>query len=113
MLLALLNNTTFLSNRTVSMPGSQLMAAVHPYFIMPTFAFVACPNQDSVPCVWYGIEEAEMVRGMLRYKGFPEFVRALVEMGRLDGGEKEWLKEGIVWREVVRMLVGAEDSKGR
>jgi hypothetical protein len=37
-----------------------------------------------------------VVRGTLRYQGFPEFVRALVEM---------------VWREVARVLVGAEDAR--
>ena len=41
--------------------------------------------------------------------GFPEFMRALVEM-ELYEGEKGLLKEeGMVSREVVRVLVGAKE----
>ena len=70
----LANDATFLlSDRTITVPGSQLMAAAHPYFISHVFAFMAYPNCDSVPYQeWYGIGEAEMVvRASLRYQGLP------------------------------------------
>merc|ERR1712071_233087 len=31
-------------------------------------------------------------RGVLRYQGFPEFIKALVDMGFLEDAEKEFLK---------------------
>ena len=44
------NDANFLlSDRTITVPGSQLMAAAHLYFISHTFAFMAYPNRDSVP----------------------------------------------------------------
>jgi hypothetical protein len=53
------------------------------------------------------------VEEMLRYQGFPELMRKLVEM-ELYGGENGLLKEeGMVLREVVRVLVGAKVAKER
>jgi len=72
--LTLFNDATFLlSYRTVTVPGSQLMAAAHPHSISPAFAFMTYPNDDSVPYrEWYGIGESEtVVRATLRYQGFP------------------------------------------
>ena len=116
-LLALLNSAAYTSShQTLTIPagGRALMAAAQPYFISPAYAFVGYPNRDSTPYgVWYGIEGAEtVVRGTLRYQGFCEFVRALVDMGWLDEGEKAWLveKKAWVWREVVKVVVGAEDA---
>jgi spermidine synthase / saccharopine dehydrogenase (NADP+, L-glutamate-forming) len=50
---------------------------------------------------------------MLRYQGFPEFVRALVKMGWLDDVTKDWLKEGMTWREVMQRVIGAQDASER
>ncbi|KIO23465.1 hypothetical protein M407DRAFT_244763 [Tulasnella calospora MUT 4182] len=90
-LLALLNSAAFISNSEVtSIPGSELMSHAKPYYISPAYAFVAYPNRDSTPFrEWYEIPEAEtVVRGTLRYQGFPEFIAALVAMGWLkDDGE--------------------------
>jgi saccharopine dehydrogenase-like NADP-dependent oxidoreductase len=83
-LLALLNNASFYdNNQVVSVTGNELMAHAKPYYITPAFAFVAYPNRDSTPFKeWYGIPEAEtVVRGTLRYQGFPEFIKALVDTG--------------------------------
>jgi len=84
------------------------MNSAKPYYISPAFAFVAYPNRDSTPFrEWYGIPEAEtVVRGTLRYQGFPEFISALVKLGWLDQTEKEWLKEGITWRQITQVLLG-------
>lgn len=85
------------------------MAHAKPYYISPAFAFVAYPNRDSTPFrEWYRIPEAEtVVRGTLRYQGFPEFIAALVKLGWLDQTEKEWLKEGITWKQITKVLLGA------
>ncbi|RXW23748.1 hypothetical protein EST38_g2120 [Candolleomyces aberdarensis] len=113
-LLALLNNASFYdNNQVVSVTGNELMAHAKPYYITPAFAFVAYPNRDSTPFKeWYGIPEAEtVVRGTLRYQGFPEFIKALVDIGFLNAEEKDWLKAGeLKWKEVTQKAVGADSS---
>ncbi|TDL18496.1 saccharopine dehydrogenase [Rickenella mellea] len=112
-LLAALNNASFLEHsQPRSIPGAELMAHAQPYYISPAFAFVAYPNRDSVPFrELYGIPEAEgVVRGTLRYQGNPEFVRALVKIGWLDAGEKEWISESMTWAEVMQRAIGAVDA---
>lgn len=91
------------------------MAAAGPYFISPAFAFVAYPNRNSLPfSEFYNIPEAEtVVRGTLRYQGFPAFIKALVDMGWLDGNEKAWLKEGLTWAQVTAHAMGLEDASER
>jgi spermidine synthase / saccharopine dehydrogenase (NADP+, L-glutamate-forming) len=91
------------------------MGYAQPYFISPAFAFVAYPNRDSVPFKkFYDIPEAEtIVRGTLRYQGFPEFIKALVDLGWLDGTTKEWLNESLTWAEVMQKTIGANDATER
>ncbi|KAF8990191.1 S-adenosyl-L-methionine-dependent methyltransferase [Cyathus striatus] len=62
----------------------------------PAYAFVAYPNRNSAETV---------VRGTLRYAGFPEFVKALVQLGWLDAGEKGWLSDELTWAEVSQRVV--------
>jgi spermidine synthase len=85
------------------------MGEAKPYYISPAFAFVAYPNRDSTPFrEWYDIPEAEtVVRGTLRYQGFPEFIQALVKLGWLDDTKKTWLKEGVTWKQITKVLVDA------
>lgn len=91
------------------------MALARPYYISPAFAFVAYPNRNSTPYrKWYNIPEADtVVRGTLRYQGFPEFIRALVQLGWLDAEPKEWVKEGLTWAEATKRAVRAEESSER
>lgn len=118
-LLALLNSASFYEGgKDVSVAGKELMAHAKPYYITPAFAFVAYPNRDSKPFrEWYGIPEAEtVVRGTLRYQGFPEFIKTLVDMGFLNADEKEWLKEGaapLSWKELTQKAIGASSSDQR
>ena len=79
------------------------------------FAFVAYPNRNSVPFRdFYAIPEAEtVVRGTLRYQGFPAFVQALVALGWLNMETKPWLKEGMTWAEVFQQSIGAADASER
>ncbi|KAF7322752.1 Saccharopine dehydrogenase [Mycena chlorophos] len=112
-LLALLNSASLLSaGQVVNIPGEELMSHAKPYFISPAFAFVAYPNRDSLPfSKFYNIPEAEtVVRGTLRYQGFPEFIAALVKLGWLNSEPKEWLVEGIEWKTVTQKACGATDS---
>ncbi|KAI0033903.1 saccharopine dehydrogenase [Vararia minispora EC-137] len=112
-LLALLNQGTFYEageKRTVS--GKELMGVAKPYYVTPAFAFVAYPNRDSTPFrEWYNIPEAQtVVRGTLRYQGFPQFIKALVDVGFLDAEPKEWLQEGITWAQILQKATNASDS---
>ncbi|KAF8964129.1 spermidine synthase [Flammula alnicola] len=112
-LLALLNNASyFASNQQVTISGTELMAHALPYYITPAFAFVAYPNRDSTPFrEYYNIPEAEtVVRGTLRYQGFPEFVKALVEIGWMDASEKEWLARGLTWAQATQKATNAADA---
>ncbi|TFK35696.1 saccharopine dehydrogenase [Crucibulum laeve] len=113
-LLALLNSASYLSQgQRLDIAGKDLMGYAQPYYISPAFAFVAYPNRDSTPFrEWYNIPEAEtVVRGTLRYQGFPEFITALVKLGWLDASEKEWLKVGLQWREIMQKTIGAKDAE--
>jgi spermidine synthase / saccharopine dehydrogenase (NADP+, L-glutamate-forming) len=91
------------------------MALAKPYYISPAFAFVAYPNRDSTPYrEWYNIPEADtVVRGTLRYQGFPEFIRTLIQLGWLDAQPKEWVTEGITWAEATKRASGAKAASER
>lgn len=112
-LLALLNSASYLDDcKRVDITGSELMKYAKPYFISPAFAFVAYPNRDSTPfCQYYNIPEAEtVVRGTLRYQGFPEFIKVLVDIGWLDDSKKPWLIEGLTWGEVTQKAINAGNA---
>lgn len=51
-----------------------------------------------------------MVRGTLRYQGFPEMVQVLVAMGWMDQGVKDWLKEGMTWAAITQRALGVKDQ---
>jgi saccharopine dehydrogenase-like NADP-dependent oxidoreductase len=115
-LLALLNAASWLAEGQVrSVEGHDLMALAKPYYISPAYAFVAYPNRNSAPYrEWYDIPEADtVVRGTLRYQGFPEFIRALVKLGWLDSLQKDWVKEGLTWAEATKRAAGAIDTEER
>ncbi|KAK0449037.1 saccharopine dehydrogenase [Desarmillaria tabescens] len=112
-LLALLNSASYYSEgKRLDIAGKDLMGYAKPYFITPAFAFVAYPNRDSTPFrEFYNIPEAEtVVRGTLRYQGFPEFIKVLVDLGWLDASEKDWLKESLTWAEVMQKTIGADSA---
>ncbi len=100
--------------KELSVSGPELMAAAKSFYINPAFAFVAYPNRDSTPFKqWYNIPEAEtVIRGTLRYQGFPEFILALVKLGFLDETAKDFLAYGTKasWAEVTAKMVGASST---
>jgi len=115
-LLALGNSASYYEGgETKDITGTELMGVAKPYYISPAFAFVAYPNRDSKPFrEFYNIPEAEtVVRGTLRYQGFPEFIKALVDLGFLDATEKEWLNESLTWAEVTQKAIGSNDATER
>ena len=91
------------------------MATAKPYFVMDGYSFVAYPNRNSVPFrEFYDIPEAEtVIRGSLRYKGNPELIKALADIGWIDAEEKKWLREGLTWAQIQQRLVGAGDPSER
>ena len=115
-LLALRNQAAFYQDGEVkSIEGPELMAEAKPYFIYPGYAFVAYPNRDSTPYKErYNIPEAQtIIRGTLRYQGFPEYIKCLVDIGFLSEDPKDFLKEGekSTWRDATAKIVGATSSK--
>jgi saccharopine dehydrogenase (NADP+, L-glutamate forming) len=93
-LLALRNQAAFYQDGEVkSVEGPELMAEAKPYFIYPGYAFVAYPNRDSTPYKErYNIPECQtIIRGTLRYQGFPEYIKCLVDIGFLSEDPKDFL----------------------
>ncbi|KAL4246140.1 spermidine/spermine synthase family protein [Abortiporus biennis] len=114
-LLALLNNASYLTEgKVLNIEGKDLMGYAKPYYITPAFAFVAYPNRNSVPFQeFYNIPEAEtVVRGTLRYQGFPEFIKVLVDLGWLDASAKDYLADStdLTWAQVLQKTTGAADA---
>ena len=113
-LLALRNDAKYYKDgKIVEVSGPELMGNAKPYFIYPGFAFVAYPNRDSTPYKErYNIPEAQtIIRGTLRYQGFPEFVRVLVDMGFLSDDKQDFLEKPISWKEATQKILKASSSK--
>lgn len=115
-LLALLNAASYLSEgKQLDIDGKDLMGYAKPYFISNAYAFVAYPNRNSTPFrEYYNIPEAEtVVRGTLRYQGFPEFIKALVQLGWLDATVVDWLNDSLTWAQVSQKITGANEASER
>ncbi|CAF9911916.1 Saccharopine dehydrogenase [NADP(+), L-glutamate-forming] [Imshaugia aleurites] len=117
MLLALGNTAKFYEAGSVKeIPGKDLMASARPYSTGFTgFAFVAYPNRDSTPFrEKYSIPEAQTItRGTLRYEGFPEFIRVLVNMGFLSQETHDFLKTSsspLPWKEATAKILNSSSS---
>lgn len=113
-LLALRNAAKFYENGKITeVEGEDLMKTAKPYFIYPGYAFVAYPNRDSTPYKErYSIPEAEnLVRGTLRFQGFPEFVKVLVDIGFLSDKPVDYLKDqAIPWKQALAKLLNTEST---
>jgi saccharopine dehydrogenase (NADP+, L-glutamate forming) len=115
-LLALRNQAKYYwEGQIKEVEGPELMAEAKPYFIYPGYAFVAYPNRDSTPYKErYNIPEAQtIIRGTLRYGGFPEYIKCLVDIGFLSEDPKDFLKEGEkrTWRDATAKIVNASSDK--
>ncbi|MCJ1358753.1 MAG: hypothetical protein MMC33_008753 [Icmadophila ericetorum] len=112
-LLSQRNSASYLlKNQIINISDKDLMASAKPYHVVEGYDFVAYPNRNSVPFrEFYGIPEAEtVVRGSLRYERNPMFVQALADLGWLEMGRKEWLKEGMTWAEIQQKTISAMAS---
>ncbi|KAH8122294.1 saccharopine dehydrogenase [Trichoderma asperellum] len=113
-LLALRNAAkVYQDGKIVDIASKDLMATAKPYFIMPGYAFVAYPNRDSTPYKErYNIPEADTItRGTLRYQGFPQFIKVLVQTGFLEETPIEVLKTPITWKEATKAILGISSSE--
>ncbi|CAG8593209.1 10247_t:CDS:10 [Paraglomus occultum] len=110
-LLALRASAKFYQDgKIVEIAAHELMTSAKSYYIYPAFAFVAYANRDSTPFrEKYHIPEAQTVlRGTLRYQGFPEFIKVLVDIGLLDDAQKDYLQPGapaITWANVLAKIL--------
>lgn len=112
-LLALTNSASYWKDGEVeNVKSEDLMATAKPYFIYPGFAFVAYPNRDSTTYKkLYNIPEAKtVVRGTLRFQGFPEFIKVLVDLGFLKETEHPAFKTASAWKDAFAALIGAASS---
>lgn len=115
-LLALRNSARYYKDgKLEEIAGTQLMESAKPYPIYPGFAFVAYPNRDSTEYKErYHIPEAQtVIRGTLRYQGFPEFVRVLVDIGFLSGDEQDFLNPSnspLSWKEATKQILKANSA---
>lgn len=113
-LLALRNAAKYWQDgKVVEVASKDLMATAKPYFIYPGYSFVAYPNRDSTPYKQrYSMPEAEtIIRGSLRYQGFPQFIKVLVDMGFLEETEMDILKSAETsWKDATCAVVGATSS---
>lgn len=112
-LLALRNAAQFYKDGKVeSIEGPELMNASRPYLIYPGFNTVAYPNRDSTPYKErYNIPEAQdIIRGTLRFDGFPPFIKVLVDLGFLDETENDVFKSAKPWNEVFAKVMGAKSA---
>ncbi|KAH6689561.1 saccharopine dehydrogenase [Plectosphaerella plurivora] len=112
-LLALRNAAKYYQGgAVVDVASKDLMGTAKPYFIYPGYAFVAYPNRDSTPYKErYNIPEAEtIIRGTLRYQGFPQFIRVLVEIGFLEDTAADAFGKAQPWKEATKSIVGASSS---
>ncbi|KAJ5606103.1 hypothetical protein N7510_008884 [Penicillium lagena] len=112
-LLALRNAAKiYQDGKLVSIDGPDLMATAKPYFIYPGFAFVGYPNRDSTPFrEKYEIPEAQtVIRGTLRYQGFPEMIKVLVDTGFLSDEPNPVFDKPIAWKDATKALLGATSA---
>ncbi|KAL8743405.1 MAG: hypothetical protein Q9190_004239 [Brigantiaea leucoxantha] len=120
MMLALGNTAKFYEDgSTKEVPGHHLMTTAKSYSTGYTgFAFVAYSNRDSTPFrESYRIPEANtVIRGTLRYAGFCQIVKTLVDMGFLSQDTKDFLKPPKTdtkpdsWKHVTAKILGSTSS---
>lgn len=59
----------------------------------------------------YSIPESDtIIRGTLRYQGFPEFIKTLVDIGFLEDSERDILKQPVSWKEATQAVLGVSSS---
>lgn len=112
-LLALRNSARYWKDgKIVEVASEDLMSTAKPYFIYPGYALVAYPNRDSTTYKErYQIPEAQtVIRGTLRFQGFPEFIKVLVDIGFLSEEKKDFLEKPIAWKSAIAQILGSDST---
>ncbi|KAJ5267858.1 aminoadipic semialdehyde synthase [Penicillium angulare] len=116
-LLALLNPGQWYEGDAVTkVNGSDLMASAKPHHIFPGFNLVGYANRNAVSFRdFYNIPEAKTVfRGTLRYAGFPEIIRVLVDIGYFRQDELPAIgangSDTLTWAQLTAYLLGLSQS---
>lgn len=112
-LLALRNAAKhYADGEVVDIKAEDLMSSAKRQFIYPAYALVGYPNRDSTPFKeLYNIPEADNVlRGTLRYQGFPEFIKVFVDLGLLSDDSKDYFNGPTAWNDALAQLIGASSS---
>jgi len=101
------NNGRYLKDgREVNVPGPDLFTDVHTLHLEGLGDFEAYPNRDSLGYIeLYGLEGIQtMYRGTLRYQGWCETWKKMVDLGLLDETEKTW-GQGATFAQLTASLV--------
>jgi len=115
-LLALKNSARYYEGgKVVDVSSEELMGTAKKYHTgFQGYNFVAYPNRDSTPYrERYNIPECQtIIRGTLRYDGFPEFVKVLVDIGMLSDAEQDFLKNesNLTWKECTAKILGSSSN---
>lgn len=117
-LLALRNTAVYFKDgKREETPGHELMASAVPYETgFPGFNFYAYPNRDSTPYrERYNIPEAQtIIRGTLRYLGFTDMIKAIVDMGFLSEEPLDVLADkgsnAPTWAEATKQVLSATST---
>jgi len=96
--------------KEVNVPSEDLFAHFWEMNIEGLPKLEAYPNRDSVPYIkLYGISDADsMYRGTLRYPGWCETMKKVVELGFLD--EREQDVKGLSYADFLRKLIRKEKA---
>ncbi|MCK4225247.1 MAG: saccharopine dehydrogenase NADP-binding domain-containing protein [candidate division Zixibacteria bacterium] len=103
------NSARYLKDKKeVEIPSEDLFAHFWPMNIEGLPPLEAYPNRDSVPYIQiYEISDADsMYRGTLRYPGWCQTLKKVVELGLLD--ETEQKVKGLSYADFLRMLIKKE-----
>ncbi|HDS28933.1 MAG TPA: saccharopine dehydrogenase, partial [Candidatus Acetothermia bacterium] len=94
--------------QVVDVPGPELFSHHWPCPIVGFGELEVYPNRDSMPYTKaYGIPEVtSMFRGTLRYPGWCETMKALVDLGWLDETEREEIR-GLTYRQLLARMLGS------
>ena len=118
-MLALKNTAKYyLNGKVVEVAGRELMKSAEIKDIYPALNICGYGNRDSTSYKErYNIPEAHtIIRGTLRYQGWPEIAQALNDIGLLDDSDHSKLKKGcpdLSWASLLADLIGsqAKDEK--
>lgn len=111
-LLAGKNSAQYLKDgKDVFIPSQDLFDSYSIITIEGLGDFEAYPNRNSLPYVdLYGIPKTKtMLRGTLRYLGWCQTIKKMVELGLLDQTEKDWT--GFTYKDFLRKLVNNPSEK--